>query len=131
VNLNISGPPAGPRGPVTLTLQVDVSGGIEQLVAAMEAALQGGAHSVQIYTRGLGQSPPPGARAAAPAVAEAIAQARELAQRIAEAAGLALGELRTVEVYAPTFAYGGPGPSGGQWRMQVEVTYAATKAAQR
>lgn len=128
-NLSISGPPAGPRGPVMLTLQVDVAG-TEQLLAAMEAALEAGAHSVNIYTKGPAhQAPPPDARASAAAVAEAIAQAQALARRSAEAAGLVLGEVRGVEVYAPSLGYGGPGPSG-QWRIQVEVTYAVARAGQ-
>ena len=53
-----------------------------------------------------------------------IAVAREaMAQASAQAAGLKLGNIRSISVQPPMAIFTGPSPSASYWQVQVRVTY--------
>lgn len=87
----------------------------------MQAVIAAGASSVNTFFKGGLEATPPSADALAAAVAQATEQAKVLVQAAAKSAGLTLGNIRSIDVQAPSPWYSGPNlPS---WRVQVVVTY--------
>lgn len=102
-------------------MQVEV-GGVDQLAKAMQTAISAGATSVNTYFKGGPDQLLPDPATLAPVVAQATAQAKALAQASADAAGLKLGQIRSIVIQPPFPWYsGGPGPTA--WRVNVTVTY--------
>ena len=138
MNFNIYpqyGPPEGPQSkgappvpPPAVTgysmdqsMQVEVSG-VDQLAKAMQTAISAGATSVNTYSKGGPDQLLPDPATLAPAVAQATAQAKALAQASADAAGVKLGQIRSIVIQPPFPWYsGGPGPTA--WRVNVTMTY--------
>ena len=128
------GPPEGPQSkgappvPPVVTgysidqnMQVEVSS-VDQLAKAMQTAISAGATSVNTYSKGGPDQLLPDPATLAPAVAQATEQAKALAQASADAAGVKLGQIRSIVIQPPFPWYsGGPGPTA--WRVNVTVTY--------
>ncbi|MEI7925680.1 MAG: SIMPL domain-containing protein [Chloroflexota bacterium] len=116
-------PPAGYS--VNAQLMVDTTGP-EQLATAMRVAIDGGATNVNSFIKGgPGNPTPPASEKLAPATQQATEQAKVMAEASAKAAGVTLGEIRTVTVHQPTPSFGGgPGPIPSvTWQVQVTVAY--------
>lgn len=107
---------------VSANLQVDTDSP-EQLAAAMQAAIGAGATSVSTYGKGGPQEPPPDADVLQPAIEQATQQAKAMAQASADAAGIELGDIRSVSVQPAMAIFAGPMPSASYWQVQVKVTY--------
>jgi uncharacterized protein YggE len=107
---------------VSANLQVDTDSP-EQLAAAMQVAIGAGATSVSTFRKGGPQEPPPDPDTLKPAIQQATEQAKAMAQASAEAAGLDLGDIRSVSVQPPMAIFTGPSPSASYWQVQVSVTY--------
>lgn len=107
---------------VNANIQVDVDSP-HQLAAAMQAAIGAGATSVSTYGKGGPQAPPTDASILEPAIQQATEQAQAMAHTSADAAGVSLGDVRSVSVQPPMPIFAGPGPGASYWQVQVKVTY--------
>ena len=118
--------PPEPTGYVVNAQLMADTTGPEQLAAAMRVAIENGATNVNSFIKGgPGNPTPPNPDALGPAIRQATEQAKVMAQASAEASGVALGDIDSIAVLAPTPSYGGgPGPIPTvTWQVQVRVTY--------
>jgi uncharacterized protein YggE len=114
--------PGGSGYMVNANLQVETDSP-EQLAAAMQAAIGAGATSVSTFGKGGPQEPPPSPDVLKPTIQQATEQAKAMAQASADAAGLKLGDVRSLSVQPPMAIFTGPTPSASYWQVQVKVTY--------